>query len=1068
MKSVSQALERYYAVLNEEAVTQNLDEKLAEYAFFPLTHIFNESQRLSSRCLELAVLSLQILASQGWREKMSSEMGKQLLILLTLLAGGSPSQTQSEPPSDDLKVAAFSCIGTLVTLLGASKQSKSIFQDVLGSRNIVDQLVYLLLGALSDDVSDRVQLAASNAVLQVEEQIGNRLVLASLLPRTVSTLTKVLRPSTQHRRTYKVLEANLTLLRFTLQRVLNDQVALASPDTQESEVILRDEGGIPQALDSSWLKATSAQVKIALINVVKLRRHERTEVKRALARLCVMVLEECSESLAECASVMLETLLSLSTDAGMEDIISDLKFLLTSKPLLVDDLKENLQRWMVSLPRLMRANDDRPRLAALAQISGGFQLLSSLGGTSGIIQQSLPTALIDSVVGAMQPQDQKSIAIISEPASSISQLLTTKNGNVQNRFRTIVLGQQAQQGSLVELQSMLATLGALDQAPSIARTIIDTVASAEGEQKLAAMWLALKLLACISHDAISNFVTVSDTYSELSIQKPFLVSDLYSFTLPLLVEDDHDEPLTDARLQLQALALECLVLQAEQLGMSYRPELMESLYPVLALLGSQNGSLQQHAMTALDLLARACQYSSVTDMLVDNVDYLVNSIALKLNSSNLAPQAPQVLLMMVRLCGARLIPYLDDLIGSIFVALDDFHGYPKLVEILFEVLSAIVDEGAKQPTLAITEGKEAPKHRKTDQQSSELDDILGDLTARKDRRQRIVDEDRNQVTSAPQHPWSDKVDGPQHERGSPDAEPLVEDDENEAMPVTNTSEEKERPLSKSHQLLLSIGQATTPHLSSPSPKVRHTLLNLLDRIAPLLAKDENSFLPLINSIWPTLTARLFGEVGTDGAGEAAFNVCAAAHTIASLCEGAGDFMASRIEDIFPQLQALWKGTLTRVEENRSRTLKRTAAAQAGKDPSASIDLQLIKAHSTDLQTSIAPRHLLAVNRTTDANMLDALVTLFSSILNYVRITDENGDAILFMLSPIIDEPKSETARQALQSWNADALWLVCERMKIERQIEQGLRDSSDWEWKSTSTPFNVTSAISSALPKVVF
>ena len=88
---------------------------------------------------------------------------------------------------------------------------------------------------------------------------------------------------------------------------------------------------------------------------------------------------------------------------------------------------------------------------------------------------------------------------------------------------------------------MLATLGALDQAPSIARTIIDTVASAEGEQKLAAMWLALKLLACISHDAISNFVNVSDTYSELSIQKPFLVSDLYSFTLALLAEDDHDE-----------------------------------------------------------------------------------------------------------------------------------------------------------------------------------------------------------------------------------------------------------------------------------------------------------------------------------------------------------------------------------------------------------------------------------------------------------------------------------------------------------------------------------------------
>ena len=495
---------------------------------------------------------------------------------------------------------------------------------------------------------------------------------------------------------------------------------------------------------------------------------------------------------------------------------------------------------------------------------------------------------------------------------------------------------------------------------------------------------------------------------------------------------------------------------------------MESLYPVLSLLGSQNGSLQQHAMTALDLLARTCQYSSVTDMLVDNVDYLLNSIALKLNSSNLAPQAPQVLLMMIRLCGARLIPYLDDLIGGIFMALDDFHGYPNLVEMLFEVLSGIVDEGAKQPRLAITEGKEAPEHRKTDQKPSELGEILGDLLARKSRKQRIADEDHDQVKLAPQRPWSDKLDSPQLDESSPEVEASMEDEENEAMPAANTADEKEKPLSKSHQLLLSIGQATTPHLSSPSPNVRHTLLNLLDRIAPLLAKDENSFLPLINSIWPSLTVRLFSEVGADGAGEAAFNVCAAAHTIASLCEGAGDFMASRIEDIFPQLQSLWKSTLKRVEDNRTRTVKRSAAAQAGRDPTASIDLQLIKAHPTDLQTSTAPAHLLAINRTTDAKILGALITLFSSILNYVSITDENGDAILSMLSPIIHEPNSETARQALATWNADALWLVCERMKIERQMIEGLRDSSDWEWKPISTPFDVNSALSSVLRRVVF
>lgn len=1073
MKSVSQALDKFYGVLKDEAVAQNLNEKLAEYAFFPLTHIFNESQRLSSRCLELAVLSLQVLAAQGWREKLSPEMGKQLLILLTLLAGGSPGKTQSESPSEDLKAAAFSCIGTVAALLGASPGSESIFHDV-GTRNIVDQLVFLLLGAISDDVSDKVQLAASRALLQVDEQIEDRVVLASLLPRTVSTLTKVLRPSTQQRRTYKVLEANLNLLCVTLQRVLRDQVALGPSKTQNLQLVSSksseyDQGHDPEALDDSWLKATSAQLKIALTNVALLRRHDRSEVKRALARLCLMVLEECSLSLAECASIMLETLLFLVTDKDKEDVFADLKYLLTSKPSLVDDLKASLQKWMSSLPRLMLANDDRPRLTALAQISGGFQLLSTLGHTSGIMQHSLPMILIDSVMGAIQPQDQKFITAISEPATSVSQLLASRATDAQNHFQTIVLGQKAQQGSLVELQSMITSLGALEQAPSITRTIIDTIPVAEGVQQLSAIWIALGLLANMSSDAITDFVIVSDSSGELSTSKPFMISDLYSYTLPLLLSEEHADSLADVGWETQALALECLVLQAGQLSTSYRPELMDSLYPVLSLLGSQKGSLQQHAMVALNLLAQACQYISVTDMLVDNADYLVNSIALKLNSSNLSPQAPQILLMMVRLCGARLIPYLDDLIGSIFVALDDFHGYPKLVELLFEVLSAIVDEGAKQPTLAIAEGKEAPSHQKTVQMPSELNDILGDLAARKSRKRKLAYEDDDQVASAPRRPWSDNLDGPQHEKNLSDESQIAEDEEkNETMPMANTLEEKELALSKSHQLLLRIGQATTPHLSSPSPKVRHTLLNLLDRVAPLLAEDENSFLPLINSIWPSLTARLFDEIRADGDGEAAFNICAAAETIAKLCQGAGDFMASRIEDIFAQLQSLWKSTWQKVEAERARTINRHAANQVGKDLAANIDLQLIMAHPKDFETTKGSSQVSALNRTTATQMLNALIILFSSILNYVRVTDDNGDAILSMLAPVVNEPSNDPVRQALETWNSDAVWLISERRKIESQMMERARDSSDWEWKLTCKRSDVGSTTSFPFQKVIF
>ena len=117
--------------------------------------------------------------------KLAPEMGKQLLILLTLLAGGSPAKGQTEAPGDDLKIAAFDCMTALTKCMGQLQCSKPIFDEV-GARTIVDQCIYVLLEAITDSPSDLVQLAAARALSSLLEQVSDRVILASLLPRTVS------------------------------------------------------------------------------------------------------------------------------------------------------------------------------------------------------------------------------------------------------------------------------------------------------------------------------------------------------------------------------------------------------------------------------------------------------------------------------------------------------------------------------------------------------------------------------------------------------------------------------------------------------------------------------------------------------------------------------------------------------------------------------------------------------------------------------------------------------------------------------------------------------------------
>jgi TELO2-interacting protein 1 len=1109
VKSVLSALENLLAVLDDLGRDDALDEKLAEYAFFPLSHVFNESQRLSSRCLEVAVRCLQILVTRGWRVKLAPEMGKQLLILLTLLAGGSPAKGQTEAPGDDLKVAAFDCMTALTKCMGQLQRSKPIFDEV-GARTIVDQSIYMLLEAITDSPSDLVQLAAARALSSLLEQVSDRVILASLLPRTVSALTKALQPSTQVRRTYKVLQVHLEVLTNILYTVLNDGVAVneaaaLTGDGKSLQITREDEAEAPPVLDKSWLQATSSQVKLALTSVARLRNHDRKEVRQALVRLAAMVIEQCSQSLSDAVPLMVETIVVLANDRDSTTAFSTLKRLATTEPLLAESLKSSLHKWTASLPRVMQGNDDRPKERVLQQISTTFEVLSEINQTSDVLDNSLATSLVESVAAAVQSAAPRHAQAVSEPVRPSFSLINIEDAANYTGFEAVVLNHSSQKDSTMQLQNLIANLGNSPHSDALFRSILDRVTSS-GSSRLAAIWLTLNFLrrAKANEASLDRFI---DFPGDTVDSRPYLVSDMYSLTVPELLNNLNTDA-TESDWRLTALALESLTLQAQQLGSSYRPELIETLYPVLSLLGASQPELRTHAVTALNLLAKACDYSSTSDMLVQNVDYLVNSIALKLNTFDISPQAPQVLLMMIRLCGAKLIPYLDDLIGDIFAALDSFHSYPLLVELLFEVLGAVIEEGAREPSTTITDGKEPPQLRNQPYKPSTIDDIIADLRSHKARKNKTEPEHLEPRTPAPHRPWKGALGGPDNLH-SPPSNRADEDDaasegegeegegeegegeegegeEGEGEEGEGEGEEgeegegeegegeegdgdlpppeKEQPLSKPHTLLLRIAESTPYHLSSPSPRVRLTILQLLARIATPLSADENTFLPLINSIWPALVPRLFaGSHAGDsseleeGGTEPGYTVIAAANTVSALCVGAGNFMASRIEDMFPNLERMYRQVWARVAAKREREAGRRHGGKRRKLDGVSktgeqlkgtvdLDLRLVKQESgatsmakgTDPRTS-QPSALVAeyqiTARTSDDQVLNALIGLLVTIRTHVRITDDVGDTILELLAPVMDDPGRELVRDTLESWNGDAVWLIREQRKAS--IQQG-------------------------------
>ena len=156
------------------------------------------------------------------------------------------------------------------------------------------------------------------------------------------------------------------------------------------------------------------------------------------------------------------------------------------------------------------------------------------------------------------------------------------------------------------------------------------------------------------------------------------------------------------------------------------------------------------------------------------------------------------------------------------------------------------------------------------------------------------------MNKAPQYPW-------QSEKSTMTPVESEDDLQNSELESTDESnrlprdEDPKKKLSKPHQLLLDIAKSTSPHLSSPSPQVRRLLLGLIEDIVPLLCQDENTFLPLVNAVWPSIVARLINLSEDPQNAEASYNICAAAETMAVLCKSAGNFMSTRIDEIFPKV-----------------------------------------------------------------------------------------------------------------------------------------------------------------------
>ncbi|KAF1830568.1 ARM repeat-containing protein [Decorospora gaudefroyi] len=857
-------------------------------------------------------------------------------------------------------------------------------QAVTATANIpaLGEAMLVVLDSLTDTNANNVKRQAVSALDGILAAINDDDALASFLPRVVSSLTKILTPSSSNRPSFRVVEQALGILTSLITRLLSDGKTKDLPD----KASLGQSGDSTKVSRStSWLQATASQIKIALANVFKLRDHDKPEVRQALLSLCLCILQDCRTSLSPCTSMATETIIGLAGHQGSSDSIeAQLKAILSANQNLSDVLRESLHGWIVALPRVMQSRDDRSRHRIIHQISVSLRLFEE---DPTILDERLADSLRDGLSAVFADANGLEELDKSTP-NAITDRALTLTSTKSSTFSPIALQFKGQDHMMAEFRVLVRELARSNSALTVAEALTGSMGSRFVETRLASFWLSVNLVRDIT---VTN--PSVDDFMDRGMPNPReeLLDDLYSHSLELL---NQREPVADTPWYFFALALETVALQAKRYRTDFRGELSEVLYPVLHHLGSSNTALRAHALTCLNIIAEASEYPDAGELVVANVDYIVNAVGLKLAYGDVSPQAPQVLLMMMRLCGPTLLPYLDDLVDSIFDSLERYHGYPKLAELLFSVLKGMTEEGVKAPQLALTaDGEE--KHGHHQKKAVTMNDVIEALKKIDADTRKRDEEDKEQHASGepfPQHPWADEKPPSNGAQNDP-----VNEEEDDHPPAPPT-EESPPPAPRTFTILLKISSLTQHYLTTASPHLRNSLLSLLRTTIPALAQHENSFLPLIHTLWPVLLPRLQDPE--------AYVVSSALTIITLLCEHAGDFMRTRIEDAWHSITRVY--TRTKQPDNTASPSLHMSAA---------------------LETSMAK---LSTTSTTDLNRpelyIDAptrmiwtsLVACLCSIARHVTLRDDRFEHVLDMLDPVLARAD---VSEALAHANADALWL---------------------------------------------
>ncbi|GMM33629.1 Tti1 protein [Saccharomycopsis crataegensis] len=343
---------------------------------------------------------------------------------------------------------------------------------------------------------------------------------------------------------------------------------------------------------------------------------------------------------------------------------------------------------------------------------------------------------------------------------------------------------------------------------------------------------------------------------------------------------------------ISAISLDTIATAAKFLGTDFQTELIDYLYPAIEHLASSSWMVVKHSQNTVLQLAHTVYHGSVEQLIIDNSDYLLDSLNLKLMNISFGPDTIKVLIVLMKIAGGELVEKLEDIINSSFILLDSYHGYSALTNGFFMVFNEILNTIYQQ---YIIDGKyefevlsEINNELKERSKPWGIDSIEGMFT--------MLDKSKRDLPNLEQLDLANE-----EEQDSDDEE---EEEFGGSTQVDDNDDDYSKeifkyksPIAKPVYLLIQkIGSYCLRFLQYPSMNVRLQIFEMLNKILELLATQPVELNPVLFEFWQVVS-----DSATTGTQDMKINI-AALRTIKVMFKFGGTFLNKHFKPFWEKLQ----------------------------------------------------------------------------------------------------------------------------------------------------------------------